>query len=144
MTKIIFYLLFGAHTKLAPGRTAQIFKSITIREVFRREAALKKSFGVVNFGRMDIMLPRSVSEATGIQRKSMSKIMANPRLNSKTLNVRLRFDTLQLVAGLFIKGKFIPEVFIIFLPILAKPLDHIGFQSVEPALPDVFSFLLGF
>ena len=36
------HLLCGAHPKLAPGRIVQIFKSITAREIYRRNPALKK------------------------------------------------------------------------------------------------------
>ena len=36
------HLLCGAHPKLAPGRIVQIFKSITAREIFRREPWLRK------------------------------------------------------------------------------------------------------
>ena len=36
------HLLCGAHPKIAAGRIAQIFKSITGREIFRRKPAVKK------------------------------------------------------------------------------------------------------
>ena len=36
------HLLCGAHPKIAAGRIAQIFKSITGREIFRRKPAMKK------------------------------------------------------------------------------------------------------
>ena len=37
------HLLCGAHPKISPGRTVQIYKSITAREVFRRKPSVKKS-----------------------------------------------------------------------------------------------------
>ena len=36
------HLLCGAHPKMAPGRIVQIFKSITAREIFRRNPSVKK------------------------------------------------------------------------------------------------------
>lgn len=36
------HLLCGAHSKIAPGRIVQIFKSITVREVFMRKPSVKK------------------------------------------------------------------------------------------------------
>ena len=36
------HLLCGAHSKMAPGRIVQIYKSITAREVFGRESWVKK------------------------------------------------------------------------------------------------------
>ena len=36
------HLLCSAHPKLAPGRLVQIFKSITAREIFRRNPMIKK------------------------------------------------------------------------------------------------------
>ena len=42
MDKNHVHLLCGAHPKLAPGRIVQIYKSITAREVFRREPNVKK------------------------------------------------------------------------------------------------------
>ena len=36
------HVLCGAHPKVAPGRIVQIFKSITAREIFRRQPAVKR------------------------------------------------------------------------------------------------------
>ncbi len=36
------YLLCSAHSKMAPGRIVQIFKSLTARESFRRKPAVKR------------------------------------------------------------------------------------------------------
>ena len=36
------HLLCGAHPKTAPGRIVQIFKSITAREIFRRNPQIRK------------------------------------------------------------------------------------------------------
>jgi len=36
------HLLCGAHPKLAPGRIVQIYKSVTAREIFRRERWVRK------------------------------------------------------------------------------------------------------
>lgn len=36
------HLLCSAHPKVAPGRIVQIFKSITVREIFLRKPAVKK------------------------------------------------------------------------------------------------------
>ena len=36
------HLLCSAHPKVAPGRIVQIFKSITVREIFRRQPAVKR------------------------------------------------------------------------------------------------------
>ena len=36
------HLLCGAHPKLSPGRIVQIYKSITAREIFRREPWLRR------------------------------------------------------------------------------------------------------
>ena len=36
------HLLCGAHPKVAPGRIVQIFKSITVREIFLRKPSVKK------------------------------------------------------------------------------------------------------
>ncbi len=36
------HVLCGAHPKVAPGRIVQIFKSITAREIFRRQSAVKR------------------------------------------------------------------------------------------------------
>ncbi len=38
------HLLCGGHPKLAPGKIVQIFKSITAREIFRREKWVKQEF----------------------------------------------------------------------------------------------------
>jgi putative transposase len=42
MEKNHIHLLCSAHPKMAPGRSAQIFKSITAREIFRRKPAVKR------------------------------------------------------------------------------------------------------
>ena len=36
------HLLCGAHPKIAPGAVVRVFKSITAREIFRREPEVKK------------------------------------------------------------------------------------------------------
>ena len=36
------HVLCSAHPKVAPGRIVQIFKSITAREIFRRQPAVKR------------------------------------------------------------------------------------------------------
>jgi len=36
------HVLCGAHPKLSPGRIVQIFKSITAREVFRRQPEIRR------------------------------------------------------------------------------------------------------
>jgi putative transposase len=36
------HLLCGGHPKMAPGRIVQIFKSITAREVFRRQPRMRR------------------------------------------------------------------------------------------------------
>ena len=36
------HVLCGSHPKLSPGRIVQIFKSITAREVFRRQPEVKR------------------------------------------------------------------------------------------------------
>ncbi len=36
------HLLCGAHPKVVPGRIVQIFKSITVREIFRHKPSVKK------------------------------------------------------------------------------------------------------
>lgn len=42
MDKNHIHVLCSAHPKVAPGRMVQIFKSITAREVFRRQPAVKR------------------------------------------------------------------------------------------------------
>ena len=66
------HLLCSAHPKVSAGEIVRIFKSITAREIFKQVPEVKKvyqhvkysrfiqklkrCFGVVNFGQMDIML----------------------------------------------------------------------------------------
>ena len=38
----LIHLLCSAYPKMAPGRIAQIFKSVTAREIFRRKPAVKR------------------------------------------------------------------------------------------------------
>ena len=60
------HVLCSAHPKVAPGRIVQIFKSITVREIFRRHPAVKRElWGGENFGRMGITLRRLASVPTG-------------------------------------------------------------------------------
>ncbi|HMS85944.1 MAG TPA: IS200/IS605 family transposase [Nitrospira sp.] len=42
MDKNHIHLLCSAHPKMAPGRSVQIFKSLTAREIFRRKPAVKR------------------------------------------------------------------------------------------------------
>jgi len=78
MDKDHIHLLSSAHPKMSPGKI-RIFKSITAREIFLRHPEFKKSYGVENFGLMDIMLPLLVREETGQKWKSIYKNKVNRR-----------------------------------------------------------------
>ena len=58
-------LLCRAHPKMAPGRIVQIFKSITVREIFRRKPAVKRVLWGGEFGPTGTMWPRSGNGQTG-------------------------------------------------------------------------------
>ena len=72
------HLLCSAHPKMAPGRTVQIFKSITAREIFRRKPAVKGCCGAGNFGPTGTTWRRWGSERTGTLSNGTCNGKGNP------------------------------------------------------------------
>jgi len=73
------HVLCSAHPKVALGRIVHIFKSLTAREIFRRQPAVKRELWGENFGRMGIMLRRLASVRTGRWWNGMSNDKGIPK-----------------------------------------------------------------
>ena len=79
------HLLCSAHPKVAPGRIVQIFKSLTAREIFRRQPAVKRElWGGENFGRMGMTLRRWGSVPIGRWWSGMSNGKVIPKKMPKS------------------------------------------------------------
>jgi hypothetical protein len=97
------HVLCTAHPKVAPGRFVQMFKSITAREIFRRQPAIKQDLWGGDFGQMAITWPQWESGPTGKWWNAMSNVKVTPKKTSNSLDSSNSLIPRQLAAGVFIQ-----------------------------------------
>jgi len=77
MDKNHIHLLSSGHPRISLGEIVNIFKSITLREIFRRYTEIKKSYMVENFNLTGVIVALLAREKTDQKWKSIYRDKVN-------------------------------------------------------------------
>ncbi len=96
------HLLCSAHPKMAPGRIVQIFKSITVREMVRRQPAVKRMWWGGEFWTDGYDVATVGERASWRTVEQYVERQGQPREDLRQLRMFEFCDTPQLAAGSFV------------------------------------------